>query len=221
MFPSIFRANERIFGVDTANTILNAGRSLALLGVSSKYTYDCSDPIIAGLMNIISDTLSTHAYQFQRLGGSQSIRENRSYTRGMIERVVYERDQLRLVATSKAEYDEAATWAIKRASGITATPPANPEVARQANTLALAMMNNSNRLRTFIYDTFAGFQETLPLQFETDLLGSGDSNKILSGVSSKLNYLVVGEDAGSKLEKAISLGVPVLDEAGLLSLLHF
>ena len=25
---------------------------------------------------------------------------------------------------------------------------------------------------------------------------------ILSGVSSKLNYLVVGEDAGSKLEKA-------------------
>jgi len=47
------------------------------------------------------------------------------------------------------------------------------------------MMNNSNRLRTFIYDTFAGFQETLPLQFETDLLGSGDSNKILSGVSSK------------------------------------
>ena len=26
--------------------------------------------------------------------------------------------------------------------------------------------------------------------------------KIVSGVSSKLNYLVVGEDAGSKLEKA-------------------
>ena len=26
--------------------------------------------------------------------------------------------------------------------------------------------------------------------------------KILSGVSSKLNYLIVGEDAGTKLEKA-------------------
>ena len=26
--------------------------------------------------------------------------------------------------------------------------------------------------------------------------------KLLTGVSSKLNYLVVGEDAGSKLEKA-------------------
>lgn len=34
--------------------------------------------------------------------------------------------------------------------------------------------------------------------------------KILSSVSSKLNYLVVGEDAGSKLEKAQKLSVPIL-----------
>lgn len=42
---------------------------------------------------------------------------------------------------------------------------------------------------------------------------------ILGGVSSKLNYLVVGEDAGSKLEKAKKLGtVSVLDEDGFLRL---
>lgn len=34
--------------------------------------------------------------------------------------------------------------------------------------------------------------------------------KILSAVSSKLNYLVVGTDAGSKLEKAQKLSVPIL-----------
>lgn len=34
--------------------------------------------------------------------------------------------------------------------------------------------------------------------------------KILSSVSSKLNYLVVGEEAGSKLEKAQKLSVPIL-----------
>lgn len=40
---------------------------------------------------------------------------------------------------------------------------------------------------------------------------------ILSGVSSKLNYLVVGEDAGSKLEKAKKLGtVAILTEAEFL-----
>jgi DNA ligase (NAD+) len=43
---------------------------------------------------------------------------------------------------------------------------------------------------------------------------------ILSGVSSKLNYLVVGEDAGSKLEKAKKLGtVSILSENEFLELI--
>lgn len=43
---------------------------------------------------------------------------------------------------------------------------------------------------------------------------------ILGGVSSKLHYLVVGEDAGSKLEKAKKLGtVSILTEQEFLDMI--
>jgi DNA ligase (NAD+) len=43
---------------------------------------------------------------------------------------------------------------------------------------------------------------------------------VTSSVSKKTSYVIVGDDAGSKLMKAQQLGVPILDEAGFWALIE-
>ena len=47
-----------------------------------------------------------------------------------------------------------------------------------------------------------------------------DAGKVIDSISKKTSYLVVGENPGSKLEKARDLGVEILNEAGLIALVE-
>ncbi|GAB3014665.1 NAD-dependent DNA ligase LigA [Niabella terrae] len=67
------------------------------------------------------------------------------------------------------------------------------------------------------------FTGTLPTLKRSDAKAMAEARgaKILSGVSAKLNYLVVGADAGSKLDKAKKLGsVKIIDEASFLKMIE-
>ena len=59
---------------------------------------------------------------------------------------------------------------------------------------------------------------TLPTLSRTDVTKLIESNggRIASSVSKSTSFVVAGEEAGTKLEKAQTLGVEVIDEATLL-----
>ncbi len=62
---------------------------------------------------------------------------------------------------------------------------------------------------------------TLPTLTRDDAAGRIEAagGKVAGSVSKKTSYVVAGTDAGSKLAKAETLGVPVIDEAALLEML--
>jgi DNA ligase (NAD+) len=64
-----------------------------------------------------------------------------------------------------------------------------------------------------------GTLPTMSREQATELIES-NGGKVTSGVSKKTSFVVAGADAGSKLEKARTLGVKVIDEAELQAMIE-
>jgi len=101
----------------------------------------------------------------------------------------------------------------------------NIQMLQQLESLGLQLTNDNKQYSsggnleglTFL---FTGTMQQLK-RSEAESLVEQNGGKIVSGVSSKLSYLVVGEDAGSKLEKAKKIAsVKIISEADFLKMLE-
>jgi len=101
----------------------------------------------------------------------------------------------------------------------------NVAMLRKLEALGLNVKNNRSERstegnlngQTFL---FTGTLQQLK-RSDAEEMVEKNGGKLLSGVSSKLNYLIVGEDAGSKLEKAKKIGsVKILTEQEFLRLIE-
>ena len=100
----------------------------------------------------------------------------------------------------------------------------NMEMLEQLEKLGLPLKNQKKELSSggnLKGQTFL-FTGTLPTLKRSDAEAMAEANggQILTGVSAKLNYLIVGEDAGSKLEKAKKINtVKIISEAEFLQII--
>jgi DNA ligase (NAD+) len=101
----------------------------------------------------------------------------------------------------------------------------NIKILKELETLGLTLTNdkkqyaNNGNLEGLTF-LFTGTMAKLK-RSEAEELVEKNGGQIVSSVSSKLNYLVVGEDAGSKLEKAKKINsVKIISEEDFLNILR-
>ena len=101
----------------------------------------------------------------------------------------------------------------------------NIAMLKELASLGIEMQNRNKELssggnlegQTFL---FTGTLPTLK-RSEAEAMAEAQGGKILSGVSAKLNYLVVGADAGSKLDKAKKIGtIKIISEEEFLKIVN-
>ncbi|MFC6646714.1 NAD-dependent DNA ligase LigA [Granulicella cerasi] len=97
----------------------------------------------------------------------------------------------------------------------------NAELVARLRELGVDMTAEKREIGTKFAGLTFVLTGTLPTMTRDDAkaLIEAAGGKVSGSVSKKTSYVVAGEEAGSKLEKAQQLGVPVVDEAGLQQLL--
>jgi DNA ligase (NAD+) len=100
--------------------------------------------------------------------------------------------------------------------------PANRELIEHLTAVGVKMTAEKKQRTSHLAGLTIVLTGTLPnlSRDEAKAMIEAAGGKVAGSVSKKTSYVVAGEEAGSKLEKAQALGVTVLDEAGLQRLME-
>ena len=100
--------------------------------------------------------------------------------------------------------------------------PANRELIAHLKAAGVKMTAEKKQRTTELVGMTLVLTGTLPnlSREEAKARIEAAGGKVSGSVSKKTSYVIAGEEAGSKLDKAQELKVPVLDEAGLMKLLE-
>ncbi len=100
--------------------------------------------------------------------------------------------------------------------------PANRELIEHLHVAGVNMTAEKKQRTTQLAGLTFVLTGTLPNLSREDAKARIEAagGKVAGSVSKKTSYVVAGEEAGSKLDKAQELKIPILDEPGLLSLLQ-
>jgi DNA ligase (NAD+) len=100
--------------------------------------------------------------------------------------------------------------------------PANRELIKHLKAAGVKMSAEKKQRTTQLAGMTLVLTGTLPNLTRDEAKARIESagGKVSGSVSKKTTYVVAGEEAGSKLDKAQELKVPILDESGLLKLLE-
>lgn len=101
------------------------------------------------------------------------------------------------------------------------TRPANRELIAHLKSAGVKMTAEKKHRTTQLAGMTLVLTGTLPnlSRDEAKAKIEAAGGKVAGSVSKKTTYVIAGEEAGSKLDKAKELNIPVLDEAGLIKLL--
>ena len=100
--------------------------------------------------------------------------------------------------------------------------PENLEMVERLLEAGVAPKHESDRVSEVLLGKTVVVTGTLPSlsRDEAEKLIAQHGGKAAGSVSKKTSFVLAGEKAGSKLDKANSLGIPVLDEAAFMALLN-